>query len=355
MIREDPDREGLLYAGTEWGMFVSFDDGATWQDFQLNLPVTPITDIKVVQKDLAISTMGRSFWILDDLTPLHEATTELSTRSAHMFQVRDAYRRRGGGFGGFGGGAPHDPQYAPIGAAIDYYFSAAPSGEVRLEILNEQGELVREFTSEGPPQTTETRPTMRDFETITLGAARLPTSAGAHRFYWNLQHAGPWDANPQRSGQRGPVVVPGRYQARLSVGDWSETRWFGVNMDPRVTEAGVSYREVVEQVTLALETRDALSEAKLAALQVNQAIDARRGGDDAQESLREIQDILVTAPRRYSRPKLVDQLQYLYGNMLTADQEPGVDAQERYVQLRAVLDDAQRRLDRLLRSVTDRQ
>ena len=106
VIREDPDREGLLYAGTEWGMFVSFDDGETWQDFQLNLPVTPITDLKVVQKDLAISTMGRSFWILDDLTPLHEASTELSTRSAHMFQVRDAYRRRGGGFGGFGGRSP---------------------------------------------------------------------------------------------------------------------------------------------------------------------------------------------------------------------------------------------------------
>ena len=70
----------------------------------------------------------------------------------------------------------------------------------------------------GPAQTTESRPTMRDFETITLGAARLPTSAGAHRFYWNLQHAGPWDANPQRSGQRGPVVIPGRYQARLSAG-----------------------------------------------------------------------------------------------------------------------------------------
>ena len=87
---------------------------------------------------------------------------------------------------------------------------------------------------------------------------------------------------------------------------------------------------------------------------MNQAIEARRGGDDAQESLREIQDILVTAPIRYSRPKLVDQLQYLYGNMLTADQDPGVDAQTRYVQLRAILDDAQTRLERLLRSVADR-
>ncbi len=354
VIREDPDREGLLYAGTEWGMFISFDDGATWQDFQLNLPVTPITDIKVVNKDLAISTMGRSFWILDDLTPLHEVTTELAARSAHMFQVRDAVRRRGGGFGGFGGRAPHEPQYTPVGAAIDYFFGTTPQGEVTLEIMDARGNLVREFSSEGPGQTVVERPTMRDFETITLGTARLPKTAGAHRFIWDLQHPGPWDANPQRSGERGPMVVPGRYQARLRAGDWSATHWFQVRMDPRVTESGVSYREVVEQTALALETRDALSEAKLAALQVNGAIESGRGGESAQAELTEIKDILVTAPIRYSRPKLVDQLQYLYGNLLTSDQEPGVDAEERYVQLRGILDDAQRRLERLLRSVADR-
>ena len=94
VVREDPDREGLLYLGTEFGMFISFDDGGAWQPFQLNLPVTPVTDVKVVYGDLVLSTMGRGFWIMDNLTPLHELDDRVAGAGAHLYEIRDAYRLR---------------------------------------------------------------------------------------------------------------------------------------------------------------------------------------------------------------------------------------------------------------------
>ena len=101
VVREDPDREGLLYAGTDFGLFISFDDGENWQPFQLDLPVTPVTDIKVHEKDLVLSTMGRSFWILDNLTPLHQLTDSIAGSDVHLFRPRDAFRMRysTGGYG----------------------------------------------------------------------------------------------------------------------------------------------------------------------------------------------------------------------------------------------------------------
>ena len=145
VVREDPDREGLLYLGSEWGMFLSFDDGATWSSFQQNLPVTPITDIKVVQQDLAISTMGRSFWILDDITPLHEAPPAGET---HFFQPRDEIRHRAGGRG-FGAPSPADPEYPAPGPRFTYRL-AADVDSARLDVRDENGDVVRRFRSAGP-------------------------------------------------------------------------------------------------------------------------------------------------------------------------------------------------------------
>ena len=178
VVREDPDREGLLYAGTEFGMFVSFDDGANWQPFQMNLPVTPITDIKVHRKDLVISTMGRSFWILDDVTPLHEFGDRLMASRAYLFQPREAYRMRyRGGFQRRG----DDPEFPPVGAVIDYYLQNETDGEVTLQVLDEAGRLIREFSS-APPDHTD-----RKVMPERIGTTRLPKSPGLHRFRWNLR------------------------------------------------------------------------------------------------------------------------------------------------------------------------
>ncbi len=350
VVREDPDREGLLYLGTEFGMFISFDDGGSWQPFQLNLPATPVTDMKVVHGDLVLSTMGRGFWILDNLTPLHEISDRVAGASAHLFEIRDAQRLRyGGGFGGFRARSPHEPEYPQAGATIDYMLADAARGPVTLDIVDSSGEVVRSFSSESPGEyTVPAEPGMREWRLERFGTPRLPSGAGTHRFVWDLAYPGPWDANPARSGRGGPMAPPGRYTARLTAGDWSASRSFEVRLDPRVVAEGVGEDVVRRQVELALQARDALSEARLAVHRIAEA--RERGGGSLAAEVAAIEQALVTAPVRYSRPMLVDQLQYLYGNLTRADQEPGQDAVVRYEQLDAELEAHVTRLERFLRA-----
>ncbi len=349
VVREDPAREGLLYLGTEFGMFVSFDDGANWQSFQLNLPVTPITDIKVVHGDLALSTMGRGFWILDNLTPLHALDDGVADARAYLFPVRDAYRLRYGGGFRFGSRLPHLPEYPEPGANLDYVLPVDVPGPVTLEIVDAGGEVIRSFSSEAPGEyEMPAEPGMREWRLERFGTPRLPADPGANRFTWDLSYPGPWDSNPMRAGRGGPMVPPGHYTARLSSGEWNASRTFQVLMDPRVVAEGTGVETVRRQVELALQVRDALSEARLAAHRIGLAREDRGGSLSAE--VEAVERDLVTAPVRYSRPMLVDQLQYLYGNLTRADQEPGQDAVRRYEQLNTALEEHIRTLERLLRA-----
>ena len=345
VVREDPVREGLLYLGSEFGMFISFDDGDNWQSFQLNLPVTPVTDIKVVRGDLALSTMGRGFWILDNVVPLRELNRVVADAQAHLFQLRDAYRLRYGG--GYGGRQPHRPEYPPVGAQIDYTLAAEADGPVTLEILDAGGAVARSFSSEEPGEyETTAEPGMREWRMERVGAPRLEGGAGTHRFTWELTLPGPWDPDPERSGRGGPMVPPGTYTARLSVGSWSASRAFEVLLDPRVAAEGVSADEIAAQVALAVRARDALSEARLAAHRIDEV--RERAGGDLSAEVRAVERQLVAEARRYSRTMLIDQLRYLYRNLIRADQPPGEDAIRRYGQLRAALDEHLRTLEELL-------
>lgn len=348
VVREDPEREGLLYLGTEFGVFVSFDDGGSWQPFQLNLPVTPVTDMKVVQGDLALSTMGRGFWILDNLTPLHDMNVEVGAGLAYFFPVRDAYRLRYGG-GGFRRGRSHDPEYPPVGANFDYVLSENASGPVTLDILDGEGQVVRSFSSDSAGEyELPAEPGMREWRLERFGTPTLSANQGAHRFTWNLAYPGPWHANPGRSGRGGPMVPPGSYTARLSVDGWSASQSFAVMLDPRVEAEGTSVAEVERQIAMALQVRDALSEARLAVQRIAAA--KERGEGSLSAEVEAVERELVTTPVRYSRPMLVDQLQYLYGNLTRADQEPGQDAVRRYEQLSTALEGHIATLERLLRA-----
>jgi hypothetical protein len=346
VVREDPDRAGLLYAGTEFGMFISFDDGKHWQDFQLNFPVTPVTDIKVVNKDLAISTMGRSFWILYDLTPLHEISDQVASADAHLFTVKDPYRLYD--FRSFlRSPEPHDPQYPRAGANIDYYLGSEPAGDIKLEILDASGKVIREFSSaEGAKLAMPERIAADALNLTSLGAGKLSKKPGMHRFLWDIRHPGPWDESGQRAGRRGPLVPPGKYQAKLTVGDWTNTVDFSVKMDPRIAKEGMTDADLTAQAELALKARDALSTARVAAAKTVKAIEDK--GES--EALIEIKRQLLTAPRRYSQPMLVDQLSYLYGNLNRADQKPGKDAYNRYEELNKTLQEQVQKLNQLLQS-----
>ena len=260
-VREDPDRRGLLYAGTEFGIFVSFDDGAHWQSLQRNLPVTPITGMQVRHRDLIVSTQGRSFWILDDITPLHELLdSPPGVGAAHLYTPRDAYRVNMTGVQ-----EEFSPEPHPGGAIVYYYLPhAADSGRLSIDIVDAAGRTVRVFT---PDSAASAR----------AGQTGLPADSGMHRVVWDLTYRGPELAEGAVIwGYTGGVKAPpGQYQARLVDGEMTLARAFRVLPDPRLTD--VAQADYEEQFRVAMQVRDSLS-------QVHGAIDDIRSAKEQMES-----------------------------------------------------------------------
>jgi photosystem II stability/assembly factor-like uncharacterized protein len=361
VAREDPDREGLLYAGTEFGMFVSFDNGKQWQSLQLNLPATPITDLKVHRKDLVISTQGRGFWILDNLTPVQQMSDAIAD-ATHLFRPRTAYRfRYSAGFGGVESNRtnPADPQYPPPGAMIDYWVGGGTSGELTLEVLDGSGTVIRRFSSTGPGerQRPPEQPGMRAPEMVTVGTPRLPNAAGLNRFTWDLTLAPPIDPARQGGGGRsggGPTIVPGDYTLRLTAGGTSMTQPLAVRIDPRVAKDGVTIADLREQFQHNVRVRDMVTEVNQLVANVDAARQRLRGagaaGADTLQRLEALRAKLVTPPVRYSKPELQAHIQYLYSLTNQADQKIGRDAVERLKVLRTELDQRQSEARALLGS-----
>jgi photosystem II stability/assembly factor-like uncharacterized protein len=358
VVREDPQRPGLLYAGTEFGMYISFNGGAQWQDLQLNLPVTPVTDLKLVHHDLVLSTMGRGFWILYDRSPLLEASTELAAEPAHLFAVQDAVRRHAGGRWRRPSADPARPQYPAVGASINYYLAEEASGDMRVEIFNDNGALVREIVAETPEPEQETKAEDPDYTMESPdepaekpGPQTLQTTAGVHRVVWDLRHTAPAERqfkdeeeedDDDRSKLRGPVVAPGTYEARLQVGEWSARQRFEVVMDPRVEAEGIGTADVTTQAHFALAVRDAVTRAREAADRIEEALQGLEQGEPS-GMLDGLKAKLITHEVRYSQPMLLDQLEYLYRNHIGADQLPGAEARRRFTaledELAVLLDD----------------
>jgi len=326
VVREDPSREGLLYAGTEFGLFVSLDDGASWHPFQQNLPVTPVTDLVVHRKDLVVATMGRSFWILDDLSPLQQLGTMPAGAPAHLFGPRDAIRLRYAS----GGDEPGGPRYPSPGMDFDYFLDREPAGEVVLDILDATGRVLRRFSSEGPGEVTReaVQPSMRQYVAERMGTPRLAKTAGHHRIRWGYSVAGPGEAGGGRGGRSGPWVVPGVYQVRLTVGGWSSTRRFRLLPDPRVVKSGVTQADLEQQFGLAVAARDLVTAVRTL---VREVAEARRGNTDP--ALAELAGTLTAGPGRYPTPRLAEQASYLYSMTLSADQAMGRDVRERLAEL----------------------
>ncbi|MFB6247058.1 MAG: WD40/YVTN/BNR-like repeat-containing protein [Salinibacter sp.] len=343
-VRADPNREGLLYAGTDFGLFVSLDAGQHWQPLQRNLPVTPVTDIRIHRKDLVLSTMGRSFWVLDNLSPLYQLDAQSARADWHLFAPTDALRMRYWG----GQRGPSGPEYPDPGAVVDFTLADTTMAPVTLDILDDEGSVVRRYigtTGDGAAVSGEAPPVPAS----SVDTVRV--HAGHNRVRWDLRYPGP---RPPADGE-GPLAVPGTYQVRLSVGDAQQTRSFALKMDPRVRDAGVTRADLREQFTFNTKLQDAIADAEALAHAVDsvrtQVQDARKAGemaDAAAESLLKRLDALhgalVTAETgSYPPPMLLDQLNYLAWMTSSADQPLGSDAVARFETLRGRLDRLQQR------------
>ena len=233
-IHEDPERKGLLFAGTEYGPYVSFDDGDHWQSLQLNLPTASVRDLTIHQNDLVIATHGRSFWILDDISPLRQIDTKSAAADVFLFKPARAIRMNAEGFQGTP--LPHEiPQAAnpPDGAIIDYYLKSAAQGEATLEILDAKNQVVRRFSTNDRPRPPSRR--QQAIEDIWIQTPEILTAhEGMNRFVWDL-HQAAGEAGDGQFGQaaRGPQVLPGAYQVRLTVAGQHYTQPLRVTMDPR--------------------------------------------------------------------------------------------------------------------------
>jgi hypothetical protein len=232
VVREDPRAKGILFAGTEFGIYISFDDGNHWQSLQLNLPVTSVRDIAVHDDDLIVATHGRSFWILDDITPLRQAHEAEQAAAAWLYRPRPAIRVDNDSFLGTPI-PPEEPtaENPPSGAILDYFLKA-PAADVRIEIVDAKRNLNRSFSSEEKEQR---RPPLPIADRWFSKPRHLEKSPGMHRFVWNLTWGadGSGDEESDYGSPRGPRAVPGNYEVRLTVDGKTWTQPLSITMDPR--------------------------------------------------------------------------------------------------------------------------
>ncbi len=267
VVREDPQTRGLLFAGTEFGVCVSFDDGDHWQSLQLNLPVTSIRDLAFHGDDLVVATHGRSFWILDDITALRQTKEAEKAADAWLYRPSAAVRVDNDTFQGTPI-PPEEPAASnpPNGAVLDYYL-ARPAGQVKLEILDSRRELVRSFSSDDPKD--QKRLPGPIAERWFAKPPSLGNTPGMHRFVWNLVWGGPTGKSTDRDGEyasRGPRVVPGSYEVRLTVDKTTFSQPLQVVMDPR---SPATAKELDQQQHLGLQIYFEMIAARQAAAEIN--------------------------------------------------------------------------------------
>ncbi len=283
-IRADPDREGLLYAGTESGMYVSFDDGDNWTSFQLNLPVVPITDMTMKNKDLIVATQGRSFWLIDDLSPLHQLSEEVASSDMWLYGPRPTYRMRGGTTASQPKNAGKNPAN---GVQLRYYFAEQPadSVDVIIRILEDDGSIIQSYSSKEK-------------------GSNVSTEAGMNQFAWDLSYpdAEGFDGLIMWAGNlSGPLAVPGPYAARLVAGQDSMTVPFEILIDPRlsssVADLQARHDYIAESNDVLSETHRAIKRIRSVREQVNGVTERTKemaGSDQLEEASKALLDKMKT-------------------------------------------------------------
>ena len=342
VVREDPGREGVLYAGTEFGIFVSMDDGKTWKSFQQNLPVTPVTDIKVYRNDLVLSTMGRGFWILNNVTTLHQDEFRNEDNKVKLFKPKDTIRYRSprGRYSG------KSPDYPAPSLILDYYIPEGNIAPVHLEIYDDAGNSVAGYVNGmiEKPKVMEAHHGDDVIEVTHVENKALGMDAGMNRFHWDMAHRGPWHTNKTRRFNGGAIASPGNYKAVLRVGDHVSEQDFKLILNPTVAIGGTTLEDIKDQTDLGLKITTLLSKARMMEtnlVKMKKDLDAKNkaGGLSAEdgaklEKINTTLEVIKTKDLVYPTPMLVDQISYLYNMTNDADQVPGHDTYERYEELK---------------------
>jgi photosystem II stability/assembly factor-like uncharacterized protein len=312
VVREDPSRRGLLYAGTETGLHVSFDGGASWQAFQANLPVVPITDLVVKEKDLVVATQGRSFWVLDDLTPLHEYKPEIARERVHLFSPRPAVRMAGGEFSDEGsvGALGRNP---PNGVVVSYWLKEKPAEKESLTIEFLDGEkILRTYTSQKKEQKEDGLPVGLPADDEP-GDKPLEPKAGLNRITWDMRILRPtlvpkaivWGT------REGPRVAPGTYAVRLKYGDRTLTQPVQVRSHPDVSATAEDlkgqFRLLSDLRDRVEETHDAVSrirDVKAQIAGVGERAEKLGRGKELKEKGKALSDRLTEIEKKLVNPDL---------------------------------------------------
>jgi photosystem II stability/assembly factor-like uncharacterized protein len=331
-VREDPKKRGLLYAATENGVYVSFNDGADWRSLELNLPTTPVHDLVIKDNDLVVATHGRAFWILDDISPLRQFSDDVAKKDVHLYTPGAAYRIQAGA------GGEHHPskltgQNPPAGAVIYFYLKDVPKAgtETKLEILDASGKSIRKYSSaetELPDEPLDPDDKKPEKE--------IKLEAGLNRFVWDLRceeaHRVPgyylWEYN---GGAKGSVAAPGQYQVKLTVGGESQIVSLEVKLDPRVN---VSAADLAQQFGMLTQIHEELNRVYDA---VNQIQDVRSQVNGLKRRLPENASTkTITASADDLDKKLVEVRDQLVNLTISADEDslaypPQLDAKLAYL------------------------
>ncbi len=359
-VREDPVRKGLLFAGTENTVWVSFDDGDHWQSLQLNLPHTSMRDLLVHENDLIVATHGRGFWVLGDIAALRQMRPEIAEFGVHLFTPAPAYRARRSTYTDTPI-PPDEPtgENPPDGAVIDYYLGIPASSRVTLEILDNKGQLVRRYSSTDKPELSEGEQEKGLIPLYWLQPRKsLSAEAGMHRWVWDLryplplstEHEYPIAAVPHATPRYplGPTVVPGNYTIKLEANGRATTEPITVKMDPRVKISAASLQkkfEVEMQLSEAItKSSKAVMQARSAQEQLEKLLGSNSSKKETMESLTgrvsELLDGAKNPGPGHDEPPLKDSnstLIALYKEVEKADSEPTVAQVEAFSKTNARL------------------
>ncbi len=299
VVRVDPKRQGLLYAGTEKGMYISFDDGASWSPFQLNMPTVPITDLTIKNDNLIVATQGRSFWLIDDLTPLHQLNTQVANSAYHLFNPMPSYRMSGGGRPSKTAGQNH-----PGGVMVHFFIDdVTDSTEVILEFMEQDGTSIKTFSS-----------TEKDRR------KKLDVEKGFNRFVWNMRYsdAESFDGLIMWAGStRGPLAKPGNYKVKLTVAGSTMEAPFEILPDPRAAATQADYDA---QFDFLITVRDKLSETHEAIKQIREVRDQVNKVTETMKDKEEYQSIIEEANRILKEMKGIEE--ELYQTKNRSGQDP---------------------------------